>query len=381
MIQKQWSQPLFLLMLAALLSTAWACESKAPTPEDKAPQAKSDPSQGNSDQAGAEEPCEGDCDKGDTATESGAKPLVVYSGRAETLVAPVLKDFEADTGIKLQVRYGDNRELAQALAEEGDKANADVFFSQDASTLGYLADKELFTELPFDITRQVKIDYRDPRNRWIGTSGRSRVLVYNMERVLPDAIPKAVEDLAEPTWKGRVGWTPQDRSFQSFVATMIQLKGSDQTQSWLEGMHKNEPKAYPGDGEAVRAVASGDVDAVLVEHDALFRVKEELGGAAPIANHYFRNGQAESLVHMAGVGLVKTSQQPAKAQKLIQYLLARKAQEHFANKAREFPVSADLKPTEELPALDELKLPVMDMAQIHNLGMSQMLLEKASAKP
>lgn len=45
-------------------------------------------------------------------------PLVVYSGRKEPLIKPVLDAFEKDTGIKVTLRSGGASELANAIIEE-----------------------------------------------------------------------------------------------------------------------------------------------------------------------------------------------------------------------------------------------------------------------
>src|SRR6188472_2924965 len=50
--------------------------------------------------------------------------LTIYSGRAESLVGPLLKEIEEDTGLKLDVRYGNTAELAAQILEEGKKTPA-----------------------------------------------------------------------------------------------------------------------------------------------------------------------------------------------------------------------------------------------------------------
>ena len=119
--------------------------------------------------------------------DEGSGPITVYSGREEELVAPLFERFTEATGTEVEVRYGDSAELAATIAEEGDNSPADVFFAQDPGSLGAV-DPQL-AELPEEILERVDERYRDANGRWVGTSGRTRVLVYNTERLTDDELP------------------------------------------------------------------------------------------------------------------------------------------------------------------------------------------------
>ena len=73
-----------------------------------------------------------------------ARELVIYSGRSKSLVEPIIKRFEQETGAKVKVRYADTAQLAVALLEEGEKSPADLFWAQDAGALGAASKQGLF---------------------------------------------------------------------------------------------------------------------------------------------------------------------------------------------------------------------------------------------
>ena len=71
-----------------------------------------------------------------TASSQAQPQLTIYSGRSESLVGPIITQFEAASGIKVAVRWGSTAELAATLLEEGDRSPADIFFAQEPGGLG-----------------------------------------------------------------------------------------------------------------------------------------------------------------------------------------------------------------------------------------------------
>ena len=141
--------------------------------------------------------------------EQGSGSLVIYSGRGESLVDPIIQQFADVTGIDVQVKYGGTASLAATLLEEGANSPADVFYAQDPGGLG--AVESLLAPLPADILERSPEWARSPQGLWAGVSGRARVLVYSPDRVPESELPADIFDLIQPQWKGRVGWAPHER--------------------------------------------------------------------------------------------------------------------------------------------------------------------------
>jgi iron(III) transport system substrate-binding protein len=302
--------------------------------------------------------------------------LVIYSGRSETLVGPLVEMFEKDTGIEAQVRYGDTAELAAQLLEEGDNSPADVFFAQDAGALGALNDR--FITLEDEILDKVEPRFRSDNSTWVGISGRARVLVYNTDALKESDLPASILELTDPKWKGRLGWAPTNASLQAFVTALRLTKGEDVAKQWLEGMVANEPKSYDKNGAIVQAVANGEIDAGLVNHYYLFALKKDKGDVKA-ANYYFPNGDLGSLVNVAGVGTLKTGKNQAAAEAFIEYLLSDKAQQYFTDETFEYPLVSGIKTNPAIKPLAEINSPALDLSDLKDLQGTLTLLQDVGA--
>jgi iron(III) transport system substrate-binding protein len=301
---------------------------------------------------------------GDDGAGSGDGKLTVYSGREEELVEPLLQQFEEESGIDLEVRYGDSAELAATIAEEGDNSPADVFFAQDPGSLGAVAEEDLLAELPGDALERVDERYRDPEGRWVGTSGRVRVIAYNTDELSEEEVPDSVLDLTEPKWKGKIGFPPTNASFQAFVTALRLSAGEEQAREWLEGIKANDPKLYEKNTPVVEAVAAGEIEVGLVNHYYLYLVKEE-NPDAPVANHFLNGDDPGALVSVAGVGIVEGTDNEDGARELVDFLLSEQGQRFYVDEAEEaeYPLIEGVEPKEGLPPLSSIRGPDLDLAE------------------
>jgi iron(III) transport system substrate-binding protein len=303
--------------------------------------------------------------------------LTLYSGRSEELVGPLVEQFEEKTGIDVEARYGDTAALASTLIEEGDRSPADVFWAQDAGALGAVAGENRFAPLPRALLDRVPARYRSADGLWVGTSGRARVLVYNKEKVSRDDLPASVLDLTDGRWRGRVGWAPTNGSFQAFVTALRVLRGDDKARAWLQGMERNETREYESNSPIVQAVASGEIDAGLVNHYYLLELSEEDPGIADrAANHFFRRGDPGNLINVAGVGILEQAPHEDAARRFVEFLLSRTGEQYFDEETIEYPLQEGAEPDPELPPLDEIGGPDIDLSDLSDLqGTLELLRE------
>jgi iron(III) transport system substrate-binding protein len=286
--------------------------------------------------------------------------LTIYSGRGQELVGPLLERFHKETGIDVDVKYADSAELALLLAEEGDRSPADVFFSQSPGATGFLAGKGRLAPLDQRLLAAVDQRFRNRAGRWVGVSGRQRVLVYNTGLVGERELPRSVLDLTDARWAGKVALAPDNGSFQDFVTAMRQLRGDQATASWLRGMHANRPRTYANNNAIVEAVGRGEVPVGLVNHYYNFRFQREHPGT-PTRNHVFGGGDIGALVIPATVSVVTGSDHPEEAARLVEFLLSPEAQRYFAAETFEYPLARGVPAAPGLPPLGSLESPSYDV--------------------
>lgn len=315
----------------------------------------------------------------DAVENSGT--VTIYSGRSESLVGPLLDQFEADTGITVEVRYGKTAEMAATLLEEGQNSPADVFFAQDPGGLGAVADAGLLAQLPQEILGLVDARFADPEGEWVGISGRARTIVYNTETLTPDDLPQDLSGFTDQQWKGRIGLPPTNASFQTMVTALRNVWGEEKTQAWLEGIMANEPVFYEKNTPTVAAVEAGEVEIGFVNHYYLYRFLAEEGEDFAARNYFLPAGGPGSLVMVAGVGQLVSSQNAENAQLLIEYLLSASAQEYFATETYEYPLVPGVPPSVDLVPLVDLNAIQIDLSDLSDLQGTVQLLQEVGMLP
>ena len=286
--------------------------------------------------------------------------LTIYSGRSRDLVEPLLEQFAEDTGVAIGVKYGDSTDLALLLAEEGDSTRADVFLSQSPGTVGFLAEKDLLRTLPESVTSAVPEAYRSASDTWVGVTARQRVLVYNQDMVDEADLPSSVLDLTAAKYEGLVGVAPSNASFQDFVTAMRQQIGDDEALAWLTAMAENDSPVYANNNAIVEAVGRGEIPLGLVNHYYNERFLEE-DPSLPSRNYRFPDGDIGSLVIESSATVLAATDRPDEAEQFISYLLETPAQEYFAEETFEYPLVEGVDTGTDLPPLDDLQPPDVDV--------------------
>ncbi len=203
--------------------------------------------------------------------------------------------------------------------------------------------------------------YEDPDGRWVGISGRQRVLVYNSDLVAAADLPESVHDLTAPRFAGEVGLAPTNGSFQDFITAMRVLEGEDAAREWLTGMAANDARTYANNNAIVEAVGRGEIPMGLVNHYYNFQFLAEDPGL-PSRNHQFAAGDIGGLVIPSSASILASSDATEDAERFIAFLLSEEAQRYFAEETFEYPLADDVPAASGVPPLSTLRPPAGEQA-------------------
>ncbi len=281
--------------------------------------------------------------------------ITLYNGQHEQTTALLVAAFEKQTGIKVNVRSGDEATLGNQIVQEGSNSPADVFYTENTPVLEELTQKGLLASVDPATLTAIPAQYSSTSGHWVGVSARASVLVYNTTQLSASQLPSSILELAEPKWKGKVGFAPSETDFQPLVTSIIKRDGVAAAESWLEGL-KTNAKLYPDNETVVAQVNNGESAMGPINHYYWYRLRAEVGQAdLHSALHYYAAGDPGDLVNISGAAVLKSSSHQADAQKLLAFLVSQAGQEVIAHShSYEYPLRPGVSPALGLRPFDQL---------------------------
>ena len=310
------------------------------------------------------------------SSASDAETLTVYSAQHESLVRTMLEDFTDETGIELEVRDANDSELANQIVQEGDASPADVFLTENSPAIDVVDKAGLLAPLDEATLEQVEQPYRPESGNWVGFAARTTALIYNPAEIGEDELPASMLDLADPAWEGKVAIAAGGADFQAIVSAVLALEGEDATREWLTGLQRNA-EIYASNTAIMKAVDEAEVPVGITYHYYWFRDQAQNGLIGDDAElHYFRNQDPGAFVSVSGAGVLASSDQPEDAQRLVEFLTSRAAQERLADSsALEYAVGVGVASAEALPPLAELQAPAVDPGSLDAALVTELMQE------
>jgi len=271
---------------------------------------------------------------------SAADELVVYTSRKEHLIKDIFKQYTEETGVKITYKTGKAAALIQTLKAEASKSPADIFMTVDAGNLWFASHEGLLEPISSNkLKTNIPFNLRDEQGRWFGLSVRARTIAYNPNNVAKGELT-TYEGLADKKWKGRLCLRTSKKVYnQSLVAMLISELGKEKAKKIVKGWVDNTVEIFPNDTAVLKAVASGQCDAGIVNTYYFGRLKQK---SPKLPLKLFWPNQENSYgvhVNVSGAGILKTSKNKDEARKLLEWLASRKAQKSFAQVNMEYPIN------------------------------------------
>ena len=309
-----------------------------------------------------------------SSTPASDVTLTLYNAQHEDLANEWVDAFTAATGIGVEVRSGDDFELANLIAAEGASSPADVFITENSPAMNIVREAGLFAPVDPATLAQVPAEAAASDASWTGIAGRSTVLVYNTSMLAEADLPTSIMDLAGPEWKGKVGIAAGGADFQAIVSAVLATQGEEATATWLDGLSDNA-EVYQGNGAVMRAVNAGEIPAGVIYHYYWYQDQAESGeNSSNTQLHFFGNQDPGAFVSLSGGGVLASSAHPDEAQQLLAFITSPEGQNVLADStALEYPIGIGIEANPALKPLSELDPPVIDPSTLNGPATVQLM--------
>ncbi len=299
-----------------------------------------------------------------TSAEVNGK-LVIYSGRSEALIQPVLDAFRSKyPKVEILIKAGSNSALANALIEEQSNPQADIFITTEMFTAQSLAQKGIFQSYFPKGAESLSAEFIGPNQTWIGLTRRARVIMYNADLVAPEELPASIFDLTNPKWKGQVAAAGSTNGgMQAHIAAMRKLLGEEATANWLKGLLANNVTFFGGHTDVRKAVGAGEFKLGLVNH-YYYHLQKAEGSNVGIIYPDQDEGQIGLLTNITAAAIVRGAQNLPAAQALLDFLVSPEGQKLFAEGNYEYPLLPGVPLREGVTPLENFRLAAIDIPSI-----------------
>lgn len=301
-----------------------------------------------------------------SAADDPKGTLVVYTSRKEDFVKPLLEKFTVDTGIETDALYADDK-VVNRLKEEAISPRADVVIGNDAGALEYLRLQKVLAPVG-DIAGVESIDpaFRAEDGSWFGLSARTRGFIYNKDLITEQEMPKSVEELSDPKWKGKFAIARGGNgSVIAHISALRAAWGDERTEQWVRAVKENAGAITEGHGDIRKAVGAGEFPFGLVNN---YYYHQQL--AEPSDNNVGfiypdqAEGQMGAFVNAAGVGLVAGGPNPDLAKAFAEWVLLPENQREFSKASLEVPINPEIEAPESAAAIDSYRISDMPLSEL-----------------
>lgn len=279
-----------------------------------------------------------------------SREVVVYTSVDQVFSEPILKQFEAETGILVKpvfdVEAAKTTGLVNRLIAEKENPRADIFWSGEFAQTILLKESDVLTPYVPSNGSDIPDIYKDPDGYWIGTGGRARIFLVNTAGIPPDAVPEKLDDMLSgeiPPEKIGIA-LPLFGTTSTQAAALYAYLGEEKARAFFQSIKDKGVRIVDGNSVVRDMVVRGELVYGLTDTDDACMALEENPNLRIIVPDQ-REGEMGTLVIPNTVALIKGGSNPSEAQELAEYLVSKEAEMDFIKRGWiQFSLREEIKP-------------------------------------
>lgn len=295
------------------------------------------------------------CGSGQKATSGDSNKLVVYTARSEQLNDLVIKNFEKDTGIKVDLVVAGTGPLVKRVESEKDNPQGDILWAADETMLS--SKKDLFDKFVSDQNDKMLPAFRNKTGYFTPAFADPTVFIVNKNLV--SAPITSFQDLLKPEYKGKIAFGDPANSSSAFQSLMAMLyangKNNDpmspEAWAYVDKFIKNvNGKFLNSSGAVYKGVADGEYAIGLTWEDPAAKFVKD---GAPVEVVFPVEG---SIFPGESVQIIKGAKNLENAKKFVNYMLSEKIQNLVGENLTVRPLREGAKLASYMTPQDKIKL-------------------------
>jgi iron(III) transport system substrate-binding protein len=296
--------------------------------------------------------------------------VIVYTALDEDFSQPIFEEFTRATGIVVRPKYDTESTktvgLTQAILAERERPRCDLFWNNEILNTLRLEREGLLRAYKSPAAADYPASAKSPDGMWYGFAARARVLVVNTDRVSEARRPKSINDLTDPQWYENVGIAkPLFGTTATHAACLASVWGEDKTREFFKAVKRNA-RIMSGNKQVAQAVASGELAFGLTDTDDALA---EVAAGMPVAIVYPDQAEGElgTLFIPNTLALIKGSEHPEAAQKLIDWLLSTDVEKKLADgPSGQIPLRKGVAASDRVKTPEQVRAMDVDFAKAAN---------------
>ena len=276
-----------------------------------------------------------------------ADRLVVYCAHDSVYSEDVLRDFERETGIPLEIRFDTEAtkslSLVSLLVAERENPRCDVFWNNEVLGTMKLKEQGVLESYSGPGYERIPNQYRDPEGYWTGFGARLRVYIVNTDQLT--ATDETIGAALAGDLSGVAVAQPLYGTTLTHYSILWQQWGAEKLKQWHRESRERGIVEVKGNAVVKNLVAAGKCSLGWTDTDDYFLAVDD---DEPVDMRPIRTPQGETICIPNSVAIVKNCRHRKLAEKLVNYLLSEDVEVRLANsRSRQVP----------LGKVDESKLP------------------------